>query len=208
MASDDSDPDAEYALSRLLQKGTVVEYQNESEMLISRVMGKSDSLLTTIYISGLKPALQHALLWSNPTILGEAFSLARVAEARFANQEPTTTNATPDVKPPTSPIITIGKNMELSRKKVKVMMMVLSGVQDASTFEELKHRLSTTSVLSLSDFNDVFFIEADASANVIGMESLKEPMAIHDWRAKKIMGSWSKECFSRRHLEGKVVSKE
>ncbi|GKD02234.1 hypothetical protein Tco_1177208 [Tanacetum coccineum] len=65
-----SDPDAEYALSRLLQRGTVAEYQNEFEMLISRVTGKSNSLLTTIYISGLKPALQRVLLWSNPTTLG------------------------------------------------------------------------------------------------------------------------------------------
>ncbi|GJZ20335.1 hypothetical protein Tco_0556925 [Tanacetum coccineum] len=58
MASGGSDPDAEYALSRLLQRGTVAVYQNEFEMLISRVTGKSDSLLASIYIFGLKQALQ------------------------------------------------------------------------------------------------------------------------------------------------------
>ncbi|GKC16575.1 RNA-directed DNA polymerase, eukaryota, reverse transcriptase zinc-binding domain protein [Tanacetum coccineum] len=56
------------------------------------------------------------------------------------------------------------------------------GVQEASTFEELKHRLFTTPVLSLPDFNEVFFIEAYASANVIGTEPLEELIAIHDWR--------------------------
>ncbi|GJY69734.1 hypothetical protein Tco_0472716 [Tanacetum coccineum] len=56
MASDGNDPDAEYALSSLLQRGTVAKYQNEFEMLISR---------------------------ARPTTLGEAFSLARLIEARF-----------------------------------------------------------------------------------------------------------------------------
>ncbi|GKA04359.1 hypothetical protein Tco_0677140 [Tanacetum coccineum] len=70
MASGGSDPDAENALFRLLQRGTVAEYQNEFEMLISRVTGKSDSLLASIYIFGLKSDLQRALLWSYPTTLG------------------------------------------------------------------------------------------------------------------------------------------
>ncbi|GKC70203.1 hypothetical protein Tco_1116086 [Tanacetum coccineum] len=96
MASDGSDPDAEYALSRLLQRGTVAEYHNEFEMLISRVTGKSDSLLASIYTFGLKPTLQRALLWSNPTTLGEAFSLARIAEARYEDERTTTTIAKPN----------------------------------------------------------------------------------------------------------------
>ncbi|GJW97926.1 ty3-gypsy retrotransposon protein [Tanacetum coccineum] len=41
------------------------------------------------------------------------------------------------------------------------------GVQEASTFEELKQQLSTTPVLSLPDFNEVFVVETDASANGI-----------------------------------------
>ncbi|GKA39582.1 retrotransposon-related protein [Tanacetum coccineum] len=58
------------------------------------------------------------------------------------------------------------------------------GVHEASAFEELKNRLSITPVLSLPDFNEVFFIKVDASANGIGTEGkpLKEPIAIHDWR--------------------------
>ncbi|GJZ04211.1 hypothetical protein Tco_0537486 [Tanacetum coccineum] len=98
MASEGSDPDAEYALSRLLQRGTVGDYQNEFEMLISRVTRKSESFLASIYIFGLKHPLQRALLRSNPTTLGEAFSLARVTKARFADQGPTTTNALLEAK--------------------------------------------------------------------------------------------------------------
>nr|GEY42372.1 JmjC domain-containing protein [Tanacetum cinerariifolium] len=58
MASGGSDRDAKDALSKLLQMGT---------------------------ISGLKPALQCALLWSNPTTLGETFSFARATKARFTD---------------------------------------------------------------------------------------------------------------------------
>ncbi|GJZ30979.1 hypothetical protein Tco_0576026, partial [Tanacetum coccineum] len=43
------------------------------------------SLLKMFYISGLKPTLRCALLRSNPTTLGEDFSLACAAEARFTN---------------------------------------------------------------------------------------------------------------------------
>ncbi|GKE70590.1 hypothetical protein Tco_1528662, partial [Tanacetum coccineum] len=87
MASNGNDPDAKYAISRLLQRGTVAEYQKEFEMLISRVTGKSDSLLASINIFGLKPTLQRALLWSNPITLGEAFSLAFIAEAHFEEEQ-------------------------------------------------------------------------------------------------------------------------
>ncbi|GJZ50334.1 hypothetical protein Tco_0604524, partial [Tanacetum coccineum] len=87
MASDGSDQDARYALSKLLQRGTVAEYESEFFMLIKRVTGIPKSLRKSFYISGLKPTLQCALLRSNPTTLDEAFSLARVAEARFTNQQ-------------------------------------------------------------------------------------------------------------------------
>ncbi|GJU53335.1 hypothetical protein Tco_1227049 [Tanacetum coccineum] len=83
MASDSSDRDAKDALSKLLQMGMVAEYQNEFEILINRVTGISQSLLTSFYISRLKLELQRELWRSRPTTLGEAFSLAHIAEARF-----------------------------------------------------------------------------------------------------------------------------
>ncbi|GKB86316.1 hypothetical protein Tco_0958588 [Tanacetum coccineum] len=73
----------EDALFKLLQRRTVAEYQNEFEMLINRVTGISKSLLTMIYISELKVALQIELLRARPATLVEAFSLARIIEARF-----------------------------------------------------------------------------------------------------------------------------
>ncbi|GKB07197.1 hypothetical protein Tco_0835481 [Tanacetum coccineum] len=279
-------------------------------MLIKRVTGISESLLTCFYTSGLKPALQCALLRSNPTTLDEALSLARAAEARFTNQQlwellrsyPLTlgeaffsaciiedrfkdkNNQAVDtnvgdqedlnvkdkqevkkaddqeienikdekgrcnikiikwgyvykvngkwcllgeleivcIKEKFKEEYGIPESREFSRHHLedKVVVkewgmihpwsylsqhtlevvpypdttpnkVVSTGAKtlvakieetEASTFEELKHRLSTTSVLSLPDFNEVFFIEADASANVIGTESLEEPIAIHDWQ--------------------------
>ncbi|GJX58611.1 hypothetical protein Tco_0290001 [Tanacetum coccineum] len=83
MASDGSDQDARYALSKLLQRGTVAEYESEFLMLIKRVTGISESLLKSFYISGLKPLLQCALLKLAPTTLEEAFFIARIMEACF-----------------------------------------------------------------------------------------------------------------------------
>ncbi|GJV69230.1 hypothetical protein Tco_1484739 [Tanacetum coccineum] len=85
MASGGSDRNAKYALSKLLQIGTMAEYQNEFEILIKRVTEISESLLKMFYISKLKPALQCAFLRSNPKTLDEAFSLAHATEARFTN---------------------------------------------------------------------------------------------------------------------------
>ncbi|GJZ48949.1 retrotransposon gag protein [Tanacetum coccineum] len=75
--------DAEDALSKLLQIGTVAEYHDEFEMLINRVTGISKFLLASFYISGLKLTIQIELLRAKPTSLGEAFFLARIIEARF-----------------------------------------------------------------------------------------------------------------------------
>ncbi|GKB21241.1 ribonuclease H-like domain-containing protein [Tanacetum coccineum] len=80
---EDSDRDAKDALSKLLQMGTMAEYENKFVILANRVTWISENLLKSLYISGLKPTLQCAFLRSKPTTLGEAFSLARATEARF-----------------------------------------------------------------------------------------------------------------------------
>nr|GEZ98074.1 polypyrimidine tract-binding protein homolog 3 isoform X1 [Tanacetum cinerariifolium] len=89
MASGDIDRDAEYALPKLLQMGTVTEYRNEFEMLIKRVT-TLESLLALFYISEIKLELQRDLLRSRPTTLREAFSLARIVEAYFEEEWLTT----------------------------------------------------------------------------------------------------------------------
>ncbi|GJZ22109.1 ty3-gypsy retrotransposon protein [Tanacetum coccineum] len=70
-------------LSKLLQLGTIEDYQREFEKLVNRVTDIPDSLLISFYISGLKLNLQHELLVSRPTTLGDVFFLARITEARF-----------------------------------------------------------------------------------------------------------------------------
>ncbi|GKC84845.1 hypothetical protein Tco_1140562 [Tanacetum coccineum] len=86
MASDGNSRDTKDALSKLLQMGTEAAYRNEFEMLINRVTDISESLLKTFYISGLKLTLQIELLRARPTTLGESFSLARITEARFEDE--------------------------------------------------------------------------------------------------------------------------
>ncbi|GJY16264.1 hypothetical protein Tco_0386686 [Tanacetum coccineum] len=73
MASGGSDRDAEDTLSKLLQMGTMAEYQKDFEMLINRVTRISEFYL-------------HR----------EAFSLARITETRFEDEWATTTIANPN----------------------------------------------------------------------------------------------------------------
>nr|GEW51645.1 RNA-directed DNA polymerase, eukaryota, reverse transcriptase zinc-binding domain protein [Tanacetum cinerariifolium] len=68
---------------KLLQLGTVEDYQREFEKLMNRVTDIPNSLLISFYISELKLNLQHEFLVSRPTTLGDAFSLAHITEARF-----------------------------------------------------------------------------------------------------------------------------
>ncbi|GJV84097.1 hypothetical protein Tco_1523995 [Tanacetum coccineum] len=95
MTLDGSDGDAKDALSKLLQMGTMAEYQNELKLELQRELwrsrptnlGEAFSLARIAEArfeeSVLKLNLQHELLVSRPTTLGDAFSLARITEARF-----------------------------------------------------------------------------------------------------------------------------
>ncbi|GJW82381.1 retrotransposon-related protein [Tanacetum coccineum] len=74
------------ALSKLLQLGTVKDYQREFEKLMNRAMDIPDSLLISFYISGLKLHLQREFLVSRPTTLGDSFSLALITEAHLDDQ--------------------------------------------------------------------------------------------------------------------------
>ncbi|GJS46529.1 retrotransposon-related protein [Tanacetum coccineum] len=69
------------ALSKLLQLGTVKDYQREFEKLMNRATDIPDSLLISFYIFRLKLHLQREFLVSRPTTLGDAFSLALITEA-------------------------------------------------------------------------------------------------------------------------------
>ncbi|GJZ08037.1 class II heat shock protein [Tanacetum coccineum] len=75
--------DQQGALSKLLQLGTMEDYQREFEKLMNRVTDIPNSLLIYFYILGPKLNLQHELLVSRPTMSGDAFSLARIIESSF-----------------------------------------------------------------------------------------------------------------------------
>ncbi|GKG62076.1 hypothetical protein Tco_0631980, partial [Tanacetum coccineum] len=53
---------------------------------MNRVTDVSEGLLISFYIFGLKPVIQRELLVSKPASLGDAFSLARVTDARLEDQ--------------------------------------------------------------------------------------------------------------------------
>ncbi|GJV21370.1 hypothetical protein Tco_1370390 [Tanacetum coccineum] len=78
--------DPQGALSKLLQIGTVAQYQCKLEKLMNRVTNISENLLISFYVSGLKLNLQRELLVAKPTNLGDAFALARVTEAHLDYQ--------------------------------------------------------------------------------------------------------------------------
>ncbi|GJV31266.1 ty3-gypsy retrotransposon protein [Tanacetum coccineum] len=85
--------DPQGALSKLLKKGTVAQYQSEFEKLMNHVTNVSEGLLISFYIFGLKPSIQRELLVSKPASLGGAFSLARVTKARLKDLVTLTTSS-------------------------------------------------------------------------------------------------------------------
>nr|GEX74556.1 Ty3/gypsy retrotransposon protein [Tanacetum cinerariifolium] len=81
--------DPQGALSKLLQLGSVEDYQNEFEKLMNRVVDIPETLLISFYISRLKLSIQHELLVAKQVTLGDAFSLYRVTTARLDDQAST-----------------------------------------------------------------------------------------------------------------------
>ncbi|GJT85847.1 hypothetical protein Tco_1067564 [Tanacetum coccineum] len=77
-----------YSTPRL---GTVEEYQREFEKLMNWVTDIPETFLIYFYVSGLKLHIQRELLVSRPASLGDAFALARIAEARLEDQTAPTT---------------------------------------------------------------------------------------------------------------------
>ncbi|GJU66329.1 hypothetical protein Tco_1252588 [Tanacetum coccineum] len=126
---------AKDTLSKLLQMGTVAKYQNKFEMLIKRVTGISESLLKSFYISGLKPALQIELLRARPTSLEEAFSLARITEARFEDERSTTAIAKTNDLNTEQPIQDLEEMIRHKPKKVKAFKTSM-----VATSEELEQQ--------------------------------------------------------------------
>ncbi|GJV63096.1 hypothetical protein Tco_1473924 [Tanacetum coccineum] len=208
MASDDGDQDARYAL-KLLQRETVAEYESEFLMLIKRVTGISESLLTSFYISGLKVTLQIKLLRSRPTTLGEAFSLARITEARFEDERSATAIAKPN---DLNTRVQVQDLEETTRHKPnKVEAIKTSG---PIFLVESKYYAANQVGLIFNQSNDAIYYERILELivgqlcqylckHILGFEyDLQE--------AKLQLKTWDPgiKIFFRQHLEDKAILKE
>ena len=73
--------DHQGALSKLIQSSSVAEFQFDFENLMSKVIGISEPLLISFFITGLKPEIRKELLFSQPSTCMETFVMARAYEA-------------------------------------------------------------------------------------------------------------------------------
>ncbi|XP_061352732.1 uncharacterized protein LOC133297581 [Gastrolobium bilobum] len=74
-------------LSKLMQKGSVLEYQEKFETLSNKVHGLSKSFLLSCFVSGLKPVIQQEVASFRPSIMTRAISLAKIQEAKLSLKE-------------------------------------------------------------------------------------------------------------------------
>ena len=71
--------DYQVKLTKLVQTGTIMEYQEELiEHLSNKVDGLSESFLLSCFVSGLKPNIQHEVAAFQPTFLTKAMALTKI----------------------------------------------------------------------------------------------------------------------------------
>ncbi|GJV13830.1 hypothetical protein Tco_1355371 [Tanacetum coccineum] len=184
-----SDQDAEYALSKLLQFGTVDDYQREFEKLMNRVTDIPESLLISYLFSGLKLHLQHQFFVSRPTTLGDAFSLAHITEARYEDERSTTA-----IAKPTSPILTIAA--DTVAKIEKAVEFYTSELKEHGTKPENRKSNGVMSVLKddSGEFDDDLdeinlglseeFMIRMLEGRVVFDEKSREVFSVTPWAAK------------------------
>ncbi|GJR97625.1 retrotransposon protein, putative, ty1-copia subclass [Tanacetum coccineum] len=222
--------DPKGALSKLLQLGTLEDYQQEFEKLMNRVTDIPDSLLISFNISGLKLNLQHELLLSRPTTLGDAFSLARITEARLeviAKKEHNiiekadTTLSLPIEK--VSPMVKgplDARHVDEVRDKFAEFFKDKGSVEKVLSATKLPKGGNSHSAYSLYHLQDKVNFEGMGNVTPWAAEVRRRTrvkcyvQGSGRWKRKKVIGGGSErwkvnqECFSRRHLKGNVVLKE
>ncbi|GKA79109.1 hypothetical protein Tco_0785705 [Tanacetum coccineum] len=150
---------------------------------------------------GIDSEAEYAL--SRQMQRGVAFSLARVVEARFANQGPTTTSATPNLKPPTSPILIIGG----SQNKASDSPTAPEVAHEVAPHKLYETTTTTDTVAKIEETSEFYTSESEehrtkpkkgrvmmmvlsglyrrrqpSRSLSISTDPLEEPIAIHDWR--------------------------
>ncbi|GKA95988.1 hypothetical protein Tco_0818083 [Tanacetum coccineum] len=182
MASADSERDAKDALSKFLQMGTVVEYQMEFERLIKRVTKISKSLLKSERADDVFD-------------IGETNVESMEVRSKF-DEFSENKESLEEVVGGGGEVFGVDKDDDLADTSTDGGVEDFKwGVQEASAFEKLKQQLSTTSVLSLPDFNEVLVGPRMSLAAIYQKEvvvelpeeskegqPLEKPMAIRDLR--------------------------
>ncbi|GKA24064.1 ty3-gypsy retrotransposon protein, partial [Tanacetum coccineum] len=169
--------DPKGALSKLLQLGTVEDYQGEFEKLMNQVTGISDSLLISFYISGLKLHLQRELLASKPLTLGYVFLLARMIEARLEDNRSTATIAKPNdlVQAQHLEETTFHKSNKVKETEARVEATVHK--ENATTEKEETIKETTDTLTSLQ--SEVASLEAKGSLDA-NEEIKKDHTLVHE----------------------------
>ena len=69
-------------LTKLVQIGSVLKYQEEFEKLSKKMDVLSESFRLSCFVSGLKPKIQHEVASFQPTSLTKARALAKIQEQK------------------------------------------------------------------------------------------------------------------------------
>ncbi|GJV03209.1 hypothetical protein Tco_1336778 [Tanacetum coccineum] len=222
MTSGGSDRDT---LSKLWQMGTVAEYQNEFEILINRLLGIPESLRKSFYISELKPALQCALLRARITEARFEDENNQAVDTNVGDQEDLDMKDKQEVKKADDQEIENikdeeGKNAEdqqVSKADVDTNnddfgCSLPSHKRVDLTVEEVVLENIKSDLKKYKDEQGLGIARLMANGCLlrelvmVGVESVT-PMLQEDGRPKRPQREKkvNQECFSRQHLEGKVV---
>ncbi|XP_061370333.1 uncharacterized protein LOC133313043 [Gastrolobium bilobum] len=123
-------------LAKLMQLGSVMEYQAEFESLSNKVNGLPESFLLSCFISGLKPQIQYEVSSFDPPTLTKAIAIAKIQELKLQTKNshpkihssyppllPTPNTQPKQFKPITSGDTTIATKSPLNR-------LTQSGIQE------------------------------------------------------------------------------
>ncbi|KAL0449549.1 UNVERIFIED_CONTAM: Zinc finger protein VAR3, chloroplastic [Sesamum latifolium] len=78
----------EVTLFKLLQRGSVIDFQVEFERICNRVIGLSPEVILNCFILGLRPDIQWELVVIQPSSISQAIGLAKLLELKALDARP------------------------------------------------------------------------------------------------------------------------
>ncbi|GJY58384.1 hypothetical protein Tco_0458276, partial [Tanacetum coccineum] len=219
MASEGSDSEAEYALSRLLQRGTVAEYQKEFEILVSEAFALAR--VAEAHVQHLEETTFHK---SNKVEETEARFEAIAEKEQNIKEKVDTTLSLPRPVDEVSSVIedvfdideSNVEGMHVCDKFVKIfkdkgsMKKVLSatklpkGGNSHSTYSpyHLEDKVNFEGVGNITPWAAKVGRRKRVKCYVQGSGRRKRKKVIRRGSGRRKV---NQECFSRHHLEGKVI---